>query len=293
MAGAEPAPMERVAEYEDSAAYDSGGADSVSDEGNPDVVISPEYVITEGEMVLVVDEPTETATLVTQAVREAGGYVESRSEWAPTDDSPGDARLVLRIPADKLDAVLEEIKGLGELSRLSTSETTVTLEVKDLAARMTALETSIDRLLAMLAAAERTEDLITIERTLQERQGELESMRAQREVLMARAALSTIELSLTTEPPPPTVGPGGFWPGVVAGWDSLLTALRGAAVVVGVLIPWVAFFAVVGFVLVKLVQRWRRKRKARAPRPSSFGGVPHLAPQSEPAASKADPPAEA
>ena len=75
-----------------------------------------------------------------------------------------------------------------------------------------------DRLLAMLAEAKRTEDLISLERTLQERQGELDSLRSQRTVLGNRVALATIELTLTSDPPPVKVGPGGFWPG--SSWCS-------------------------------------------------------------------------
>lgn len=265
-----------------SSGYDDAGGEAFYD-ADGELVSSPEYVITEGEMAVVVDEPTETAPLVADIVRAAGGYVEARSEWAPADGQSGSARMTLRIPADKLDETLEKIEALGELSRLSTSETDVSLQVKDLDARITALETSIDRLLAMLAEAERTEDLIQIEHTLQERQGELESMRAQRSLLGSRAALSSIELHLSTEPPPPTVGPGGFWPGVVTGWNALVNTLRGLTVVVGILLPWLVFFGILGFAIVKIVQRRRRNRPPRphvtqAPGPyapvAQYGGAP-------------------
>lgn len=230
---------------------------------------TPQHVIVEGWMTVVVDEPTEVTPTVTQIVAGAGGYVESRSEQAPTDDRAGRANLVLRIPSDRLDETLDAIEQLGRLSTRETSSTDVTLAVTDLDARIEALEVSIDRLLAMLADAQRTEDLITLERTLQERQGELESMRAQRTVLGARVALATIDLTLTTDPPPPSVGPGGFWPGVVAGWNSLVDTLRVASVVIGMLLPWLVFFGILGTVVVVLVRRARRNRPPRPQAPAA------------------------
>ncbi len=274
-----------------SVAGDAGGEDSAAyaadEEGAPAPGSQePQYVITEGYMTVVVDEPTLASPAVTQIVRRAGGYVESRSEQAPTDGRAGRASLVLRIPATALDATLAEIEELGELGTRETSATDVTLAVTDLDARIEALETSNDRLLAMLADAQRTEDLITIERTLQERQGELESLRAQRTVLGNRVALATIEVILTSDPPPPTVGPGGFWPGVVAGWNALVDTLRGASVVVGVLLPWAIFFGILTVVVVQIVRQVRRRRppKPRPVAPNPYGvtpppPAPHLATQ--------------
>lgn len=249
--------------YEEAGAYDEASSGS-------SVVGEPQHVITEGSMTVVVDEPTEIVDRVTQIVTGAGGFVESRSEQAPTDDRAGRAWLVLRIPAAELDATLDEVEELGRLSTREFSATDVSLTVSDLDARIEALEISIDRLLAMLAEAQRTEDLISLERTLQERQGEINSLRAQRTVLGNRVALATIEVTITSDPPPVTVGPGGFWPGLVAGWNALLDTLRGASVVVGMLLPWAVFLGVIGYVVARLVRAVRRRRPARPAAPAPY-----------------------
>ena len=277
--------------YEESAAYDDAGAPRGSG-----VVGEPQHVITEGSMTVVVDEPTELVSRVAQIVATAGGFVESRSEQAPTDDRAGRAWLVLRIPATELEATLTAIEELGRLSTRETGSTDVSLTVTDLEARIEALEVSIDRLLAMLAEAQRTEDLISLERTLQERQGELNSLRSQRTVLGNRVALATIELTLTSDPPPVTVGPGGFWPGLVSGWNALLDTLRGASVVIGILLPWAVFFGLITFVIVRMVRAWRRRRPPRpsappvpapfaapGPHPYPYGGGPAGPPRPAPA----------
>lgn len=256
--------------------------------GAPPAAAAPTHVITEGTMTVVVDEPTEVVPDVVRIVTAAGGFVESRSEQAPTEDRSGRAWLVLRIPADRLDGTLSELEALGRLSTRDTSATDVSLTVADLDARIKALETSIDRLLAMLAEAQRTEDLISLERTLQERQGELDSLRSQRTVLGNRVALATIELTLTSDPPPVTVGPGGFWPGVVAGWNALVDTLRGASVVIGMLLPWLVVLGIPAFFLTRLVRAARRRRPPRPARaaaapayaqhPYGYAPGPHYAP---------------
>lgn len=252
---------------------DTGGAYETD---APPAAAAPTHVITEGTMTVVVDEPTEVVPDVVRIVTAAGGFVESRSEQAPTEDRSGRAWLVLRIPADRLDGTLSELEALGRLSTRDTSATDVSLTVADLDARITALETSIDRLLAMLAEAQRTEDLISLERTLQERQGELDSLRSQRTVLGNRVALATIELTLTSDPPPVKVGPGGFWPGVVAGWNALVDTLRGASVVIGMLLPWLVVLGVPAFFLVRLVRAARRRRPPRpAPTAPAYGQQPY------------------
>lgn len=277
------------------AAYDASGAYEEAPAPSGGVVGEPQHVITEGTMTVVVDEPTELVSRVSQIVAAAGGYVESRSEQAPTDDRAGRAWLVLRIPSAELDATLVAVEELGRLSTRETGSTDVSLTVTDLDARIDALEVSIDRLLAMLAEAQRTEDLISLERTLQERQGELNSLRSQRTVLGNRVALATIDLTLTSDPPPVTVGPGGFWPGLVSGWNALVDTLRGASVVIGMLLPWAVFFGGITYVVVRLVRVWRRRRPARpvaqpvaapfaAPGPYAHPyGMPAVAPQPAPA----------
>lgn len=290
-AGPESRTSEAAPAYADSSAGDASfageesfaGEAPVADEGDlpgSGEIQTPQHVITEGWMTVVVDEPTEVSPDVTSIVAAAGGYVESRSEQAPTTDRAGRANLVLRIPSERLDGALDAIEQLGRLATRETSATDVTLAVTDLDARIAALETSIDRLLVMLADANRTEDLISIERTLQERQSELESIRAQREVLGARVALATIDLTLTTDPPPPSVGPGGFWPGIVAGWDALVDTLRIASVVVGMLLPWLIFAGLVVAIVVAVVRRARRRR-------SALPAVPNPTPVPVPAATVA------
>jgi hypothetical protein len=65
----------------------------------------------------------------------------------------------------------------------------------------------------------------------------------------------------------PARGPQGFLDGLATGWRSLVSALGGAAVVLGVVLPWlVVALLVAGAVLVP-IRLARRRAAVKAPEP--------------------------
>ena len=146
----------------------------------------------------------------------------------------------------------------------------------DLDARIRALEVSIARLQELMGAATSTADLLEAERALTERQSDLDSLRAQRTYLGEQVALGTISLSLLSREAAPSPEPGGFWGGVVRGWTALVTTLNTAIEVLGALVPWALFAALVAG-LVLLVVRIRRRRTGSAMPPTTPAAVPPAA----------------
>ena len=203
-------------------------------------------VVTTGSVSVTVADPiaaTQSAVTITE---QAGGRIDSRTENPKTDTQPASATLVLRIPADGFDRTLADIKHLGTVNYVSLNATDVTGQSTDLDARITALTTSVDRLLALMTTATSTADLITIESALSDRQAQLESLQAQRSALDDQIDYSTVSLELYSEGVVAAGGPDTFWSGFVAGWNALVATLSGAVVVVGVLLPWLAVIAVLG-----------------------------------------------
>src|SRR5690606_23508840 len=123
----------------------------------------------------------------------------SRNEYVGSPGNPGRAELTLRVPANRLDGVLNELKALGEARDTTISSTDVTQQSQDVSARITALETSVDRLLALLERADDTDTLITIERELSQRQAELEGLKAQKRYLDDQVSMSTLAVYLVAE----------------------------------------------------------------------------------------------
>ncbi|QNG19204.1 DUF4349 domain-containing protein [Rhodococcus triatomae] len=219
-----------------------------------------------GRLALAADDPIETSRAVTTVVESYDGRVDQRSEQPGTDDSDPSASLTVRIPADRIDPALDEISATGEVVDVSISREDVTLQVQDLEARIAALQATVDRLRELIGQATSTQDLITAETALSERQGELDSLLARQRYLGDQVAMASITVSISTPDDAPR-DDRGFVAGLKSGWDALLGAGAALVTFAGAVIPWVVFFAVagaVGYGAVRLVRVARRDRRAES-----------------------------
>jgi Flp pilus assembly protein TadB len=203
-------------------------------------------------------------------VESAGGRVDERSEQAAAgDDGFGGAAvdLVVRVPADALTGVLADLEDLGDVENVSVSHFDVTAKAVDMDARISALQTSVARLQALMDGAATTEDLLTAEKALSERQEKLESMQSQRALLADQVELSTLTVHLRPFGVAPAGGPEGFVDGLGTGWRALVTVLGAAVVVLGVLLPWMGVALLVAAAVLVPLRVMRRRAAAEAPVP--------------------------
>ena len=279
--GGMPGVREGVEEFSaDEATGQSGG-----DLGSQPVAAEPadgRAVITTGYLYVTVEAPLEAAAEAVAIVEAAGGRVDGRQEFAPraldtTSDgggnggtsNAGSAELVLRIPADRLTATLETLKELGEVEELQLSSTDVTREVQDIDARVTALSSSITRLLALQDAAATVEDLIALETAISDRQSQLESLEAQQRFYAEQVGLSTVTLVLGSTDVAPVDAPDTFISGLVTGWEALAAFGSGLLVVLGVMLPWLVVLGLVALAAGLIVRGVRRRRHlSDSPSPS-------------------------
>ena len=202
------------------------------------------------------------------------------------DLSRGLARtsVVLRVPVAKLDGVVRELKNLGTVQTAETRSEDVTAQRVDLDARIKALQTSVDRLLAIMRDAKDPDALIKAEDALSERQAELDSLRAQRDQLGDRIDYSTVNVTFVAEqiggPAPQQYE--GFTGQIERGWDALVSVLGNLVLLFGLLLPWLGVLAVAGgivygvdplgagasFIAVRSVPDRRKAPKRRV-----FGGL--------------------
>ncbi|SEN39437.1 DUF4349 domain-containing protein [Cryobacterium sp. TMT1-3] len=227
-----------------------------------DVNTSNRDVITTGSMSITAADPVAASESARTITEQAGGRVDSRSENPVTDIQSASATLTLRIPSDELDHTIAELKKLGRVNFVSLTAQDVTQQSQDLDARITALTTSVDRLLALMASATTTADLISIESALSSRQGELESLQSQRDFLSDQIDYSTVQLELVSEGTVAAGGPDNFWTGIIAGWTALVTALGGLLIGLGVALPWLVVLAIFGAIVLLIVRLFARRRKA-------------------------------
>lgn len=248
------------------------GRDSSGGDSSTGGTVVQRQVVTTGSVSLSADQPLDAADRATHVVEAAGGRVDDRVEQAATDTQKPSARLTLRIPSERLTAALAELEKLGETSQVSISSSDVTTKAQDLDARIKALQTSVDRLLGLMAKATDTTDLITIENALSQRQAELDSLQAQSDYLSGQVALATITLDIVASGVVPAGVPGDFWGGLAAGWHALVSFLGGAVVVLGVALPW-AGLAIVVALIVWVAVRASRRRKLRTAAAESASGA--------------------
>ena len=252
-----------------------GGGDGESDGDGREVIVT-------GSLYLTVDDPLEAADEAARIVERAGGRVDGRREYSPTDAGAdgavaydeqgqylgsfpgGGAVLELRIPSERLTAVLDDLAALGEQEELVLSSDDVTVEVRDLEARIAALRASIERLLALQATAADLDDLLALETAISDRQAELESLEAQQRYYDDQVSLSTITLTLGSQEVAPVDEPDSFLTGLATGWEALLAFLGGALVVLGVLLPWLLVLGLLALVALRAVRRARRRRAGAA-----------------------------
>lgn len=238
------------------AAEDSDGGGVAQPGAEREVIIS-------GSVTVTAEEPLEAAADAVRIVEAAGGRVDGRTEYAATDGDRGSATLVLRIPAERLTAVLDDLKALGRADEVALSTDDVTVQSQDLDARISALQKTIARLEGLIAQAKDIDDLILLESEISNRQAELESLQAQQRYLDDQVAMSTISLYLRSDAEAPPTQPDTFWTGLGTGWDAFVTFWAGLLVVLGVLLPWLLLFGVVALVIILVVRR-RRRRAAGA-----------------------------
>ncbi len=244
-------PSMGVEEYAESAAVEAEGKAGYSSE--PDV-------ITTGYLSMSVDEPTTVADAITDVVVASGGRVASRSDYTPVDFGQPSTYLEVRIPSSDLDATVAAITDLGDVQEISVNTVDVSLQKVDLDARIVVLEAAIERLTTLLASAETTADLITIESALAERQAELDSLQSQRDYLSDQTLFATLSINLITPADATPSDPDGFLDGVIRGWESVLAFFAGTVVWAGILVPWIGL----AIVVVGLLWAIARIRAARS-----------------------------
>jgi uncharacterized coiled-coil protein SlyX/acyl-coenzyme A thioesterase PaaI-like protein len=233
------------------------GDSSVSPEEARDVIVT-------GSMTVTADDPLAASADAVRLVEAAGGRIDARTEYAPSNGDAGSASLTLRIPADRLQGVLDDLADLGRADEISTSTSDVTVLVADLESRIATQRGIIDRLNGMFGQAATIDDLITLETTIAQHQATLEDLEAQQRSVADQVSLSTLSLYLRSEAEAPVEEPMDFLSGLAAGWGAFVAFFSGLLVALGVLLPWLIAAGLISAAIV-LIVRGNRRRKAPKP----------------------------
>jgi hypothetical protein len=252
----------------DAVAPEPGGRDQAPP-GVPVGSVQRQLVRT-AQLTVEVGDPAGAVRQVRAAAAGAGGFI--------TEEQTSDTGswLVLRVPADALDRVVDEIAGFGRVTSRTSQVQDATEEVVDLDARVASQAASVARVRGLLAEARSIGDVVAIESELARREAELDSLTRRLEALRDQVAMSTLTVDLRSPfpaPAPDVRETPGFLDGLAAGWAGLRTVGTAAAAVVGFVLPFLPVLALLGG-LGLLGRRVVRSRRATAPAVASGGQGP-------------------
>ncbi|MEV7124491.1 DUF4349 domain-containing protein [Streptomyces sp. NPDC093260] len=246
-----------------------GGAEGAKATAAPKLTTA--HIVRTAALSVEVKDVAKALAAARAAVGNAGGYVGDENTTRD-EDGHEQTRVVLRVPADRYDAVLTALQGTGKLLERTAKAEDVTDQVVDVNSRITSQRTSVARVRALMERAGKIGDVVALESELSRREADLESLLARQASLKDRTSLATITLSLSgtavhrddaaadDEP--------GFGDAVSGGWHVFVTGVRWTALAVGAVLPFAVAAAVI-------VVAWRLVRR-RSPRRAAAPAVPAM-----------------
>jgi hypothetical protein len=262
-----------------------GGGDEVVTFGGSGSAVSGRALARTASVVLEVASIEQAATRVGAAAQRAGGFV---SQAQVTGGEFGAGALTLRVPAERLDATLEDLAAVGlRVVESSIATEDLTDRLTDLGARISnleRLETELQLLLADVRDGDpEAQQLLTVFERLNEVRGEIERLEAQRAGARERVALATVNVELL----PTSTAPDEVEPTpdstLEAAWETTkdaFGAIGDAAIWLGVtILPVLAVVLGIPALLVWAALRTRRRLRTggsggTGPGPTPPGGTP-------------------
>ena len=153
------------------------------------------------------------------------GYIENQELYNGSTQASyrhRSANLTVRIPADKLDSFVQQVKGVSNVVSYNESQEDVTLTYVSTESRIKALETEQARLLELLAQAQNMSDLLEIEARLTDVRYELESVTSQLLVLANKVDYATVRLYISQVREYTEVEEQTVWQRIATGFKSNL-----------------------------------------------------------------------
>jgi hypothetical protein len=210
------------------------------------------------------------------ALAEAGGYLESSSEyscrtgregaifltkWSLFSSSSGSSRsvsLTYRVPQANYQSFLDAVAAAGNVTYRSQQADDVTTQYMDVSARLSNLQAQRTRLQQLQAQAETLSDLLQIEDSLTEVQSQIESWQSQLDWYSDQVQQCTVYIDLN-EVQTYTPADEGFFSRIgtalVSGWGNFVNGLQQFVVALASVWP----LAVLACAAVAVALAWRKK----------------------------------
>ena len=246
----------------DSAEYTEEG-DGFGGEGASSASVLGRTIIRNGFVSLEVESVGAAFEAAQALALTQGGYVADSSfsgDLGGRDDSEERftyASLTLRIPADRFDRVVDDLRELAlSVISISTNTQDVTGEVTDLESDLRNLRAVESTYLELLGEATEVGDVVLVHDRLTQTRGQIERIQGSLALLQSLSDLSTLRVELQSTPPDEPADGDSLLDAVRGGWDASLATLN---VVARATLAVVAFsWWIVPIVVVVLAVLYRR-----------------------------------
>ncbi|MGN0976016.1 MAG: DUF4349 domain-containing protein, partial [Gemmiger sp.] len=222
----------------------------------------------------------QAQSALTQAVADAGGYLESSNLGGSAEWQSRWAEYTARIPAEQYRSFLLAAGEAASVLSQSEEAQDITSTYVDVEARLKTLENQRDRLNELAEKAETTADLLEIESQLSDVQYQIESYTNRMRVMDDQVSYSTVTISLSEVAvltPMDDSFSSRIGRAFTDGWSDFADSCEDFVVAVVYLLPVLLLAAVAFAAGAKLV----RRRARRAAKRLSVGKEPSAPPENK------------
>jgi hypothetical protein len=257
----------------------AGYAPVAQDAMTSNVAAADRLVIKNANLSIVVDDTTASVEAISRMAESMGGFVVSlntfETYYGPNAQLAQQANLTIRVPSEKLNEALSQIKGMAaEVKSETISGQDVTSEYTDLRSRLTNLEAAEKQLQSIMEEATKTEDVLAVYNQLVYTREQIEVIKGQMKYYEESAALSAISLELIPNVATQPIEIAGWHPEGVAKQaieDTIrfLQDFTDGLIYFG--IARVPFLLIVGLPIFFVSRAAWRRMKKNAPKSASTG----------------------
>jgi len=235
------------------------------------VINAERIVIKNASLSIVVPDPSSAMKSIVVMAEGMGGFVVNSNIYKTTTSQGLEvpiANITIRVPAEKLDQALIQIKALVDDQEIDVlnediSGQDVTSEVTDLESRLRNLEAAEEQLLKIMDNAYQTDDVIIVFRELTSVREEIEMIQGQIKYYRESAQLSAVSIYLQAKAALEPITIGKWLPGAEV-QKALQALINGGKFLVNMLI-WLVILVVpllaAIFLPIFFIIRYFRKRK--------------------------------
>jgi hypothetical protein len=229
-------------------------------------------LIQNASLVMVVKDPRATMDEITSMATALGGYLVSSNlydTYSATGEKLPEATVVIRVPAEKLEPALKQIKdGAIEPPTETRTGQDVTQQYVDLESRLRNLEAAEAQLTAIMNEAKKTEDVLNVFNQLVYYREQIELVKGQMQYYEQSAAFSEISTQLIAQQDIEPIKIGGWTPkgSVNEALQSLVNFLQDVVdFVIKFVVLWLPVLIVLAipFLIIYLIVRAILRRRAK------------------------------